>query len=600
MFGGEVVAPERNGPVPRGRRWRGGLVAAAAMLLAGWLAWSSRDPAAVTSAGGLDSQVRALAQACAGCHASQVAAWAGSQHAAACRAFDPSIDPPPPGAPVPAVAVLGVSPLRQFLLPMPGGRLQVHDPALDPGRGEWFSIFGADAPRPGEWGHWTGRGMNWNAQCGYCHTTGYRKGYDPAADVYRTTWEALGVACEPCHGEVAAHVASRGATPTATRDRGAVVDACAACHARREDLTGEFAAGEPFAGHFRALLADVPDLYHPDGRAADEVFEAGSLRLSRMGGAGVTCVDCHEPHSGALRRPVDDDALCLDCHAPPGRAGARLVDRVTHSHHPAESRGARCVECHMPAQVYMGRDVRRDHAFTSPDPRLASELGLSDACRDCHVGRTSEWAIAWSERWFGAAMQTSVRRRARALARARAVDRGASSELLAVLDGETNEAWRASLVGALAPFAEETAVQERLTAALAEPSADVRAAAIRGLARVPALRSRLLALREDPVRLVRLTAAWATRTTPVAGEARDELVRWLEINADQPAGAIRMSEAALVEGRTVDAVAWARKAVAWDPSTPSFHTLARALTAAGKLVEAREALRAAQSEPRSR
>lgn len=100
--------------------------------------------------------------------------------------------------------------------------------------------------------------------------------------------------------------------------------------------------------------------------------------------------------------------------------------------------------------------------------------------------------------------------------------------------------------------------------------------------------------------MVRLTAAWATRTTPVAGELRDELVRWLEINADQPAGAIRMSEAALVEGRTADAVAWARKAVAWDPSTPSFHTLARALTAAGKLVEAREALRAAQSEPRSR
>lgn len=33
-----------------------------------------------------------------------------------------------------------------------------------------------------------------------------------------------------------------------------------------------------------------------------------------MGKAGVTCLDCHDPHTGTLKLPQEDNTLCLRCH----------------------------------------------------------------------------------------------------------------------------------------------------------------------------------------------------------------------------------------------------------------------------------------------
>jgi tetratricopeptide (TPR) repeat protein len=98
-------------------------------------------------------------------------------------------------------------------------------------------------------------------------------------------------------------------------------------------------------------------------------------------------------------------------------------------------------------------------------------------------------------------------------------------------------------------------------------------------------------MRLDPSKLVRLTSIWATRSTAEYGL---ELRRWLEQNADQPAGAIRLSEWAIVQKKPEEAVDWAQKAVDWDPSGPAYYTLARALTVAGRRKEASEALSTAQ------
>ena len=57
-----------------------------------------------------------------------------------------------------------------------------------------------------------------------------------------------------------------------------------------------------------------PGLYHADGQIDGEVFEYGSFVQSRMYHAGVTCSDCHEPHSLALR--AEGNALCGQCHLP--------------------------------------------------------------------------------------------------------------------------------------------------------------------------------------------------------------------------------------------------------------------------------------------
>src|SRR6185295_19970254 len=59
--------------------------------------------------------------------------------------------------------------------------------------------------KPGEWGHWTGRGMNWNAMCAACHNTRLRKHYEKETDSYQTTMAETGVGCEACHGPLASH-----------------------------------------------------------------------------------------------------------------------------------------------------------------------------------------------------------------------------------------------------------------------------------------------------------------------------------------------------------------------------------------------------------
>ena len=67
---------------------------------------------------------------------------------------------------------------------------------------------------------------------------------------------------------------------------------------------------EFLAAYLPALLE--PPLYHLDGQIRDEVYVYGSFLQSRMYQHGVTCSDCHEPHSLELRAPGSQV-----CHAMP-------------------------------------------------------------------------------------------------------------------------------------------------------------------------------------------------------------------------------------------------------------------------------------------
>ena len=42
-------------------------------------------------------------------------------------------------------------------------------------------------------------------------------------------------------------------------------------------------------------------LYFADGQMEDEVYNYGSFKQSKMFAKGVTCSDCHDPHSSRLR-----------------------------------------------------------------------------------------------------------------------------------------------------------------------------------------------------------------------------------------------------------------------------------------------------------
>jgi len=137
----------------------------------------------------------------------------------------------------------------------------------------------------------------------------------------------------------------------------AELETCAACHARRKVITKKPAlGGTDLDGYLPALLQS--GLYHADGQLDGEVYEFGSFIQSRMYHAGVTCSDCHDPHSAKLR--ADGSALCGQCHLP------AKFDVTEHYHHEPGSAGAQCVNCHMPTKTYMVINARRDHSIRVP------------------------------------------------------------------------------------------------------------------------------------------------------------------------------------------------------------------------------------------
>ena len=564
---------------------------------------------------------------CAECHRQEYDDWLASQHANAQRPTGEMDRKAFSGAPVsdasplhpdysggqpgfrdpgtndflPAVSAIGIEPLVQYLLPIGEGRLQIAPLSYDPHRGDWFDA--QSPPRnPADWSFWANRGMNWNSQCAYCHMTDLHKNYDIASDSYDTTWTAMGISCSQCHGDMSAHLANPEAPGLAAKlPRELAISNCASCHSRREELTGTFHPGEKFDDHYRLEVADRPEIYYPDGIAQDENFEYGGLMLSRMGHAGITCLDCHNPHSGGLVQPVENNSLCMSCHTPPGSNGATPVFVENHLFHTAGEPGGRCIDCHMPPNTYMVRDPRRDHSFTSPDPQLTIELGIPNACNGCHGDQTAEWAADWVNAWYGAEKMEGRRARARArvIARAREGSDEFDPQLLAMAKTEEIAAWRASLVLLLSPWNQRTDVGEFLKASLADPSALVRSAAIRASNAFENPVDMPPGVFSDPVRLVRLDAAWsqAIQGKPIAD--RSEIEAYLANQSDQPAGAIKQAQLALASGEQETAVAWAKKAADWDHSSAGAQELlAMVLYAANKRDEARTAFeRAIALEP---
>ncbi|MCW5889867.1 MAG: hypothetical protein KIT14_04880 [bacterium] len=353
----------------------------------------------------------------------------------------------------PVAWTFGVEPLQQYLVAMPGGRLQALGIAWDArpkeaGGQRWFHLYPDEHIDHRDELHWTAAQQNWNFTCAECHSTNLVKGYAAATDAFTTTWTDANVACEACHGPGAAHVAwaeqraggseakaaggdapaaapSPAAAPAsppptgtpryglsvALRDDatwtfapGAAIahrsappspvqlETCGRCHVRGAQLWPDDAPGTPLAQTHRVSLLD-PGLYHADGQIDGEVYEYGSFVQSRMHAAGVQCSDCHDPHSARLRAP--GNVLCARCHAAP------TFDVPAHHHHAPGSPGAQCVSCHMPEKLYMVVDGRRDHSLRVPRPDLTAAIGTPNACTACHGDRPATWAAAQVAAWRG-------------------------------------------------------------------------------------------------------------------------------------------------------------------------------------------------------
>ena len=590
--------------------------AAATLLAAGGCGktQSGGAPATVAAAVGQTSA------SCRECHQEVHAAWAATDHALANRPIDPERDAEAlrtfaqaaPDSAAPEL-VLGHKPSWQPLIPAAGGRWQPHEQAFDPAKKEWFNVFGNEGRQPGEWGHWTGRGMNWNSMCAHCHMTGYQRNYEAATDSYRSTWVEHGVGCIQCHGPMPAghgkkpKLASTGPQPPFFGDRQKMMQTCAPCHARNELLTDQFQPGDNYHDHYRVVLPVDAATFYPDGQQRDEDFNWTSVLLSRMGHAGVTCLDCHDPHTTKTILPAGNNQLCMQCHTAPGRVmpgGVRAmpIDPTAHSHHAADSAGNSCVACHMPTTTYMQRSPRHDHGWLKPDPLLTKELGIPNACSHCHADKGIDWNIAKADEWYGSKMDSRQRARARAVAAAQADRPGATQALLDLLKTEDIPAWRATYLSLVAGTSEASAAAAREAASASLRAADPleRAAAVRYFAGASDAASVLKRLLQDPVRLVRLDAAWAlSPQLPADSPARAELDKYLSLTLDQPAGRVRLGQDLANRGRFEEALAEIKQAAQWDPHSPGiFESEAAVLAQLGRLSEAGAAYyRAAEVSP---
>ncbi|WP_233270393.1 multiheme c-type cytochrome [Chachezhania sediminis] len=312
-------------------------------------------------------------------------------------------------------SVVGIAPLQQYLIETEPGKLQSFDVVWDAAKGEWYHLYGDNVLPPADGLHWTGPYKNWNARCAECHATGYKKNYDPATGRYQSTEVEIGVGCEACHGPGSAHVewtTTQGSGP-ANASYGLVmspdaspedwIQQCGTCHSRREPLgDGNPMPGAPYHDNFR-LLPLTPGLYHADGQILDEVYVLGSFLQSKMYDKGVTCTNCHDPHS--MQLVAEGNTVCTQCHSPAGNPDfpslpLKVFDGPEHTFHEPGTAGAECKNCHMVEQVYMGIDWRADHSFRIPRPDLDARTGAPDACTTCHTDRTPEWAAAEIQKRF--------------------------------------------------------------------------------------------------------------------------------------------------------------------------------------------------------
>ncbi|MBA5776159.1 hypothetical protein H2509_03370 [Stappia sp. F7233] len=516
----------------------------------------------------------------------------------------------------------GVEPLQQYLVGLPKGRLQALPFAWDSrpekeGGQRWYYLYPGETILAGDELHWTGLQQNWNYMCADCHSTNLRRNFDPNTRAYSTTYSEINVACESCHGPGSDHVAwarqgkgggddpARGlvnllnerdgvvwaldpATGNSTRSRpremAREVETCAFCHARRAVLRADADPGAPIGDRHHVMLLE-DGLYFPDGQIRDEVYEYGSFIQSRMFAAGVTCSDCHEPHSLKLR--AEGNGVCLQCHA------AEKFDVATHHHHKEESIGAQCVSCHMPERTYMVVDRRRDHSLRIPRPDLSVALSTPNACTNCHGDKPAQWAAEQVRSWHPDGIE-GFQTYAETLAAGSAGAPGSREALLALAaDAGTPAIARASALAWLDRIV-DGAMLDRVEKLLADPDPLVRRSAVGAYRSVPQqYLEDLLPLLDDPVMDVRLEAARALATFDPSGfddgvrvkreAGLAEYIAAQRAIADRPEGHHNLAVLFVSLGQTQAAEAELIEALAIDRNfVPSAVTLADIYRATGR------------------
>jgi predicted CXXCH cytochrome family protein len=218
----------------------------------------------------------------------------------------------------------------------------------------------------------------------------------------------LGISCEACHYGAAEHVA-RSTKETSDllpsffpvsphlylkdENGGNAIGksdlnrnfTCAKCHSGERT---EYASGNHVLNSTEYADAVRGGCYDP------AKAEASGMRQ-------LTCVHCHDPHKSIGKKwtptPRMDDDKCLQCHDDLKPEPARMA----HTHHPMESSGARCMNCHMPKISEGLQDATRTHRIFSPNHAGNIEANHPNACNLCHLEKNIDWTLSKLTEWYG-------------------------------------------------------------------------------------------------------------------------------------------------------------------------------------------------------
>ena len=284
----------------------------------------------------------------------------------------------------------------------------------------------------------------WNTSCHLCHAVAPQPGFD--GQDFETRAAEIGIACEACHGPAEAHAKAHRSplqryarhlfgddtgdpsiVNAARLDRQRSSEICAQCHSfnrvldveRWQTLGVAYTAGDELEVHKAVLrysenpsdpallrqLAEEPHAlvgrFWPDGtiRVAGREFN-GMLESACYQRGELTCLSCHSMHdyqeaADQLTAEGAGDGACLGCHL------GLAEDIEAHSHHPQESEGSRCMNCHMPHTTYGLFTAMRSHRIDSPSATTSHASGRPNACNLCHLDQTAGWVQERLIAWYG-------------------------------------------------------------------------------------------------------------------------------------------------------------------------------------------------------
>ena len=451
--------------------------------------------------------------------------------------------------------IFGFTPLQQYLVEFPGGRMQVPRVSWDTKQKKWFHQYPGQKIASRDWFHWTGNSQNWNTMCASCHSTNLQKNYNIDADSYNTTYSVINVSCESCHGAGKLHIdlvngddyknGKKIPGSYLHLDKGssqlAQINTCAPCHARKTDISASLVQSGELMDD---LIPEIPSTEHfyADGQVNDEDYIYTSFLQSKMFHRDVKCSNCHNPHSGKIL--FASNQLCLQCHA-------KTYDDPSHTFHPVGIEASECKSCHMPGKVYMGVDLRHDHSFRVPRPDLSVKYSTPNACNNCHNNKPAQWAADAITKWYGPERKYHF---ADDLIPGSKIEQGSEGHLIKLLgDTAVPNIVKATAANYLGSIPTQNSFQALLKC-LADKDAHIRYRALRSLSNFPAAnwRENVGLLLSDKVRAVRIAAADLYSTFPAQqipaqysktfSSARDELQNYLIYQADFSVGNVMIAD----------------------------------------------------------